>query len=382
MATDWGAIAAGLTNECPSASLRGATVRILQRVEILGPLSRQPRDEFLRVYDSLQWNDADRILQIVNALLPRVEGPNPKLVIRLDAWGYAISVHDAWIAQARVFYLVAGIVETALRARIDTRLTDAYGTPEWHNVDGLMPSGLRELTTREERDAQLLAVHGLVEAAVEQGAANVQAPAFVAQLEAALRPPTHARAGTGAEFLRGVTLAGVKMLLTTGRLWEGQADLRRVFRGRDGQGPGTQREQVGIVLDQINKARNEVSHYRPERYFTFDRVTMAAATLASWLGEDLQHVYGAIDTRNSTELSVALSPMAEHARWAERAAGHTCEEAGCAIPLPFDWYLDRAPLDENDLPAVPVSRKCLHHRVVTRAAVHRPAPAVAAAQGG
>ena len=83
MATDWAAVAAGLINECPSPTLRDSAITILERVELLGPL-RSPRDEFQRVYRSLRWNEADRILQIVNALLPRAKGPDPKLVIRAD----------------------------------------------------------------------------------------------------------------------------------------------------------------------------------------------------------------------------------------------------------------------------------------------------------
>ncbi|MGH2609912.1 MAG: hypothetical protein ACRDHF_12605 [Tepidiformaceae bacterium] len=369
MATDWAAIAAAVMGDCPSPTLRDAAITLLERVELLGPL-RPPRDEFRRVYHSLRWNEADRLLQIVNALLPRVKGPDPRLVIRADAWGYVIGVLDEWIGQARIFYLVAGILEAALRARIDARLTDAFGTG-WLTVPEVVPSKLHELATAEQRDAQLAAVHDLAEEAVAKQPGELDGTGLVGALQAALRPPVPVQRATGALFLRDLSFGGLRMFFEKRKLWEGKAQLQEVFRGRDGQAK-VQHDKVRAVLAQINEARNDVSHYRPLRCLTFENPLFAAATLASWLGEDLQHVYGSVDTRHTTELSVALAPVAEQAGWSARGDGHACVEGGCAIPVPYDWLLARAPLDLQDLTAIPVRRACLYHRVAARVAVHRP----------
>ena len=332
---------------------------------------RPPQDEFRRVYYSLRWNEADRLLDVVNAILPRAKGPDPKLVIRADAWGYVMGALDEWIAQARVFYLIGGILETALRARIDARLTDAFGA-QWPSTPEVTPSQLRELAAADQRDAQLAAVRALVEAAVENPPAGPDAPAFVAALEGALQLPAAVHVGTGAHFLRGLSFGALRMFFEKRKLWEGKAQLQDVFRGRDGGGPKVQYDLMRSVLASINDARNDVSHYRPLKCLTFETPLFAAATLAKWLGEDLQHVYGAVDTRHSTELSVALGPLAEHAGWVGHGDDHACGEAGCVVPLPFDWLLKRAPLDREELPAIPVRRACLYHRVATRVAVHRP----------
>ncbi len=370
MATDWAAIAAAVAGECPSPKLRDAAVGILERVELLGPL-RPPREEFRRIYHSLRWNEADRLLQIVNALLPRVKGPKPQIEIRADAWGYVVGVLDEWIGQARIFYLVAGILEAALRARIDARLTDVFG-PDWPAAAGVVPSGLHQLANAAQRDQQLHAVRDLVEEAGAMQPGRLDGTALVARLQAALQPPPPVLRGTGAEFLRNLSFAALRMFFEKRGLWEGKAQLQDVFRGRDATGPKVQYDHMRAILASINDARNDVSHYRPLKVLTFENPLFAAATLSTWLGEDLQHVYGAIDTRNSTELSVALAPVAEHAGWTGRADVNVCVESGCGIPAPFDWLLTRAPLGHDDLPTIPVHRACLHHRVSRRVAFHRP----------
>jgi hypothetical protein len=368
MPTDWAAIAAAVTSECPSPTLRGAVVGLLSRVEMLGPI-RPPQEEFKRVYQSLRWNESDRLRDIVDALLPRAKGESPKIEIHADAWGYVVGVLDEWITQARIFYLVAGILEGALRARLDARLTDTFGE-EWVNVPNLVPSKLHELATVAQREAQLAAVHDIVEATAA-APGPVDGAALLAALQAALQPPPQVQAMTGAQFLRGLSFGGLRMFFEKKELWQGKAQLEEVFRGRDGQGPKVQHDRMRSVLGTLNEARNGISHYSPVKCLTFDNPLFAAATLALWLGEDLQHIYGAIDTRHTTELSVALAPLAKEAGWTDRDDGHVCADE-CKVAPPFDWLLERAPRDRADLPTVGVRRACLYHRVANRVALHRP----------
>jgi hypothetical protein len=364
MPTDWAAISAAVIDESPSPTLRAAAVGLLERVERLGPL-RPPRDEFSRVYQWLRWNEAARIREIVEGLLY-----HPDIRIRADAWGYVVGIFDEWIAQARIFYLVAGILEAALRARVDARLTDTYGD-DWVIAPGVLPSKLHEMATAAQRDQQLSAVHDIVERTAEV-AHRVDGPALLAELQDALRPLPLAQKVTGAQFLQDLTFGGLRMVLEKKALWEGKAQLQEILRGRDGKGPKVQHDNMRSVLQTLIDARNAISHYSPIRCLTFENPLFAAASLAVWLGKDLQHIYSAIDTRNTTELSVALAPLATEAGWTARADGRICGKNGCDVRLPFDWLLERAPLNRAELPTIPVARACLYHRVANRIALHRP----------
>src|SRR5262249_27462899 len=150
-----------LKAECPSDYLRGEAAKILERVELIGPL-RPPREQFVRVYRSLHWNEPDRVMRIVSAVLPRATGSKPQIEVRLNAWGYVIGVLDEWITQARVFYLVSGILECSLRARLNARMTDVYG-PNWPDVPEAVPSVLHELAAKNQRDEQLANVHAAMD---------------------------------------------------------------------------------------------------------------------------------------------------------------------------------------------------------------------------
>lgn len=369
---DWEHIEQNAERDCPSPFFRHEARRILQRVELIGPL-RPPADEFRRVYRSLHWNEPDRVLEVVNALLPRVKGPNPKIVVRAEAWGYVVGVLDEWITQARIFYLASGILECSLRARLHGRMTDVTGTTNWPEIDGAAPSQLHEFAAREARDGQLARVHELVEAFKAGLASPAEHAGLVVDLDATLQPTAVPAPRDGAVFVRDLTFGGLRMFFERKASWGGKYQLQEIFRGRNGTATLPNRDKVTAVLKNLNAARNDASHYRPKKYPTFDGPLFDAANLAAWLGEDLQHIYSSIDTRQSTELSTLLIPIAEDAGWLDREDGSRCAANGCATRSPMDWLMDRAPLAREEVNAsFPVTRSCLHHRVVIRVQRHRP----------
>ena len=159
--------------------------------------------------------------------------------------------------------------------------------------------------------------------------------------------------------------------------WGGKFQLSRLFN--EDPGAPAQRDKVSAVLKTLQEARNEIAHYRPFRFPTFELPLYSAATLARWFGRDLQHIYGSIDTRESTELSVLLRATAQYATWRDAAGAATCETAGCAAGAPIDILMESAPREHLELATVKFSRACLYHRVQKRVALHRP---VSASQPG
>lgn len=336
-----------------------------------GPL-RPAHVEFKRVYRCLQWNEPDRVLQVIMALMPKTKGPKPQLVIRADTWGYVIGALDEWIIQARIFYLVSGILEATLRARLNARLTDVYG-PTWPATPGITPSKLHELSDRAARDAQLARVHDLL-TSFDDGQPNIaEHQRLLADLREAIAPPPAPPAQSGAEFVRSLSFGGLRMFFEKKTLWTGQPQLQALFRGRDGTATPPQRDRLLAALRVLNDARNDIAHYRPLKYLSFDEPLFEAATLASWFGEDLQHSYSSIDTRHTTELSVLLTALPERERWTSQALGTGCEADGCNMPTPYEWLLARAPACRSAVSESEVQHVCLYHRVAIRTALHRPA---------
>src|SRR4051794_26235116 len=109
MPTDWARVAATLVPECNSEFYRSHTADLLARVERLGPLG-PPEEEFRRVYTFLHYNDPIYLGRVVQELLERASGPRPRLRVQHSAWRYLVAAHDEWIVQARIFYLVAGLL--------------------------------------------------------------------------------------------------------------------------------------------------------------------------------------------------------------------------------------------------------------------------------
>jgi hypothetical protein len=308
-------------------------------------------------------------MRIVAAVLPRTTGSKPQVEVRLNAWGYVVGVLDEWITQARVFYLVSGILECSLRARLNARMTDLYGAT-WPDAEGAVPSVLHELANRNQRDEQLARVHNAME---EYDRALPGATSELAEkVRAALQPPALPTPRRGEEFVAEMTFGGLRTFFERGKGWDGKIQLREMFRGADGKAPPPQRDRVLAVFKQLNDARNDVAHYRPDKCLTFEQPLFAAATLARWFGSDLQHVYGAIDSRETTELSVLFGGSSV---WNARddGGGDQCMCDTCAVPQPpLSWFLTEAPADQEELKAIARSRACAYHRIQTRASTHRP----------
>lgn len=365
---DWSGIAASLAEECPSATLRQTTAQLLERLESVGRLGRGPKSEFRRVYESLKWNDADRLNEIIVALVAQARGQSAAM-LRVDSWNYVIGVLDEWIIQARIFYLVSGILETALRARIDARLTDVFGTPYWPYEQGAAPSGLHEFAPKQFRDEQLLRIHAIMDEA-RLASPVPDARDVLNDIAKALEPAPATEKVTGAHFLREMTFGGLRMFFEKKESWGGRPQLQEIFRNSD-EPPN--RDKVSALLRTLNDARNDLAHYRPDKFPNFEKPLYSAALLARSLGGELQHIYGSIDTRDSTELSTLLAAVTG-VDWRGKATADVCTSAGCDVPAPFQWMLQHVPADRDELLVATPESACLFHRVENRDVVHRPRP--------
>lgn len=359
---DWAAVSKACETDCPSSFFREKAERVLERVDLIGPLSRPPEAEFTRVYKSLHWNEPDRVMDIINAVEPRTKGANPKVVVQLDAWGYIIGVLDEWVTQARVFYLVSGILEASLRARLNARMTEVLGA-KW-TASPEVPSQLHELSNRAARDAQLQAIHGILER--KNSGDGETRERLLSDLKAILTPPVAVDPPAGSIFVRNMSFGVLKMFFEKKYLWAAKVQLQNLFRGRGGSGDPPNQDKVKSVLTRLNEARNEVAHYRPEKFLTFEQALFDAATLASWFGEDIQHIYSAIDTRETSELSVLLRAISAEASWEDRTDQTKCYDSTCGTFPPLDWLMPVAPLTREEMVNLTASRACLFHRVVSR----------------
>lgn len=332
--TDWSRIADELRIACPSSTLRRETVALLQLIEPIGPL-RSPPIEFQRVYRSLHWNDASHLRRVVELL--RWHAHRPEGIARSEAWGYVMAVHDQWITQARILYLVLGILESALRVRVHVCLSDYFATDDWPNVPEAVPSGIRKR----------------LEGAGSDG---------------------HNPLPSGDVFLREHTsFFDLVMWFEGKRFWNDPIGMHNLFRGMRGHEPAPQFEKLRAVLRRLQAARNDIAHYRPGPDLSFTEQFFAASTLSAWLGEDLQHVYGAIDSRATTELSALLTVLShEPSGGLSNQRQFTCMVPGCTVPgSPLEVILERAPRDHEELRRLPVNHACLYHRVQLREAFHR-----------
>lgn len=371
--TSWTAVAEQLTKTCPSSSLRHEVVKILERVDVIGRLGDR-NTEFTRVYRFLQWNEPTRVRGVVDALLPKAKGPHPQIVVKHNAWKYVNAVLDEWITQARVFYLVSGILECTLRARVNTRMSDVLGQ-EWPDVPGAVPAKMHELADRAARDEQLATIHDLIFAAGANPVPGQAQSQLLNDIRAALAPPTLKKPRRGDKFVSEMTFGGLRMFFSPKEFdgWEGKFSLKDLFGGKDGTARPSQ-DKVVSVLRRLNDARNAVAHYTPREYLTFEKALFAAAELADWLGENIQHVYGSIDTRHSTELSILLGPLRDSLGWDMRPEASRCGVDGCPGEQSLEWLMDRAPRGADEAKEVALTRACPHHRIERRTRVHRPAP--------
>jgi hypothetical protein len=371
--TDWARVSGALAAECPSQWLRQRTVEILTRLERLGPL-RGKQAEFLRVYRSLSWNEPKRIEEVLTVLEARAA--SRKLHIRLEAWSYTIAALDEWISHARVFYLVVGIIETALRTRLHERLTDHYQTEYWTNEPGAVPSDQKSRVRPGDagKAVKLLKTADIENLTKEEGRSLLE------KLKETLTVGEREALPDGASFLRTRSLNDLIGWFQATRFWEEPVGLKTIFQGMEGKGPLPIFKDVRTALKILHEARNEIAHYRPTNTLSFVEPMLAAARVANWLGTDLAHIYGSIDTRSSTELSVPLEFLGEDlGKWSERTSMSRCCVEGCDLKEPLAWMLDRSIKHRDEMGDAPLRRSCMHHRYVLRDKLHRPGGGTGAA---
>ena len=363
MTTDWQAVADSLAGELSSTTYRAAARDVLVRVEQLGPLGPEP-DEFRRVYDFVHWNEPARVLAVVEELLQSLNR-NEQPRIKNNAWRYVAGAFDSWVCRARVFYLAAGIVEGALKSRVDERLTEAFGAA-WPEDPDAVPSNVREKLDETRIKNAMDAVRRCLELSEFGDERVLDQIARITREASELRP-----AQTGSEFISKLDFGLLRSFFQAKRLWGGSVKLQSIFIDPK-SGAEPLRSNVDAALDTIHKLRNEIAHYRPSGKLNFSDGLFACARVTQWLREDLQHIYESIDTRISTELSSLLEsyhlPLYQQAL--ARRAG--CVANGCSIGTPWDVLLDRAPTNWPDESTERTVLACQYHRIELRAKKHRP----------
>lgn len=367
MTTDWPTIASRLISECPSATYREQAAAILQQVELLGPLTsvgRPAEGEFKRVYRFLHYNEPARILAVVTELLQAFGRAGAEDLSKRNAWNYVVGAFDRWICRARILYLAIGLVEGILRSRLDARLTDAFGS-EWPSHDDAVPSTVRDLLKQSDAQARLDHIRRLLDEA--DGAPTTE---LIDQIRAAaagqLKPSL-----LGSEYVKHLPFGQLRSFFQAKKLWKAPARLELLFSA---DGKPLLRSDVDHALGVIQDARNETAHYRPTGKLSFATALYETAKLARWLGVDLQHFYGSVDTRLSTELSHLLDGSLEAPANASDVIV-ACSSSGCAIPPPIDNLLSIAPTSAIEVSQTRPFGACLFHRVQLRVKVHRPADA-------
>ncbi len=358
MTTDWRHIARSLVSMCPSDFYRSHAASLLARVERLGPLG-PAEEEFRRVCRFLHYNDPTYLGRVVQELLERASGPRPRLRIQHNAWRYVVATHDEWIAEARIFYLAAGLLEGTLRSRLNQRMTDYFG-PRWPAQDALVPSFTRDSLTVMSRAARF---DRIARAAKTVNDFDL-AVRVSEQVQMLPEPPP-----PGDAFVASLGLAALQAFFTSKSLYNGKPQLKELLIDQR-TGKPAPREQVTSVFDRYRKARNAVAHYDLGSNLSFAQALYTAALIAEWLGADLQHFYSAVDTRRSTELSRLLGPQADDL--GRGVPLDCCDAHGCDVGGPWDWVITSAtPTDGAALVGTTTRRACLYHRVQFQAARHR-----------
>ncbi|MBI4503802.1 MAG: hypothetical protein HY700_21900 [Gemmatimonadetes bacterium] len=366
---NWQELSDRLASTLPSTSYRAATLQILEKVTQLGPMG-DPEREFRRIYRFLHYNEPSRVIQVLDELLKAHTERREHLQIRNNAWKYVVRAFDSWVGRARIFYLAVGIVEGALRSRLNERLTAVYG-PTWPTQAGLVPSSV-VAKLKEEADATVIAtIHRIVEETQSAGAdPERQVSAFDAIAKAISTRDTELPSN-GEEFCRRLSFSDLRTFFQSKRLWGSAANLGSLFRPLMGHGDPPLRGAVDEALKTIHEVRNEIAHYRPSGKLSFLNGLLATAKLARWLEVDLQDFYSAVDTKFSTELSHLLESHYPPLRSRLANGGATCATDGCALGDPIDILLQRAPTSWPDEDAVrDASLGCAYHRVKVREAAH------------
>lgn len=300
---------------------------------------------------------------------------------RVHAWNYVVGAFDLWLIRARVFYTAAGLIEGALRARLNARMTDHYGSA-WPQIEEAVPSPVRPLIEGTGIGERLGAIRRLID---EWDSADAAAAADVARavqdiLAADPHPMEHGELLVGA-----LEFGQLRNFFQAKRLWSKGPKLERLFVEK-GDAPPL-RGALDTSLAIVQELRNAVAHYlRPITAMSGGATPTTAAQppvppqsftnglyhlsrLARWMGVDLQHFYESVDTRESTELSLLLEDPS--VRSLAEPPVRTCYAPDCKVTNPLTLMLPMAPTAASDI-NVPGAYACLYHRVERRVLRHRP----------
>jgi hypothetical protein len=364
----WDEVAQELSMNCPSPTYRAAASRLLTKAGALGPLiseNRSAADEFSRVYRFLHYNEAGRLDEVLNELLKRLQRQGAKRPALSNAWNYVVGAFDQWMMRARVFYLTAGLLEGTLRSRLNATLTDAFGT-NWPSNADVVPRIIVEKIDEQTAVQSLEAVRRFLDEPKDGDHDND----WRVTLRKIINLKSVSINETGEKFVLGLTFGQMRSFFQAKKLWSTGPTLSRIFID-PATGSSPLRNQVDDALAVVQKARNDVAHYRPNGNLNFSGALYECAKLTRWLGVDLQHFYGSVDTRASTELSVLLA----HSREKSRQSGNHahCRATECKNGEPLDLMLTRAPMSEEDVATDTEARSaCAYHRVILRIRQHRP----------
>ncbi len=369
---DWQEVAKDLGEVCPSSTYREEAARLLVKCAALGPLTgvdRTAANEFRRVYRFLHYNEAARLHSVVDELLASLQRKNAAPPSTRNAWNYVVGAYDRWIMRARVAYVVAGLLEGTLRSRLNARMTDEYGE-KWFMIPECVPSSLRDMIQRDSAVQSLAAIQRVFEWQDGDSLAG-SAQALLQAVRDVMTTTSSQEKQSAAEYVSHLSFGQLRTFFQAKRLWSKGPKLEQLFLAPGNASDPPLKSTVDEQLATIQKIRNEVAHYRPAPDTKFANSLYAAARVARWLDVDLQHFYGAVDTRMTTELSILVDDREQFPMAAEVA--RRCIEKDCAFSEPLVLMLDSAPRHRNDLDEPTGARlACPYHRIRLRQILHRP----------
>lgn len=361
---DWNGIAARPASQGLSPYYREQTVEILSRVELLGPLG-DAVEEFGRVYRFLHYNEPHHIRRVVRALMERTNRTKGRLRIRHNAWRYTVAVYDEWIGHARIFYTVAGLLEGALRSRLNDRMTTRIGE-RWFDDEAAVPSTVRESNRTMKRAERMQKVERWLDRLDRGELSEIE---FLKLVKPHRIPPSSTSLDNGQAFVASLTLFGLQQFFTTPTLFNGKAQLKELLVDPDSGDP-VPMASVEAELTRYREARNAVAHYDLAKDLSFAQALFTATKIARWLKVDLQHFYSSVDVRQSTELSRLLGPLLPKFR-SRIESIEKCATTGCTVGGPYDvMIIGRTPADGTDLTTTEARSACPFHRVQYRVEQH------------
>jgi hypothetical protein len=390
MLQTWTGIADACSDTCPSQSTRDAVVALVEKVERLGPLegpNRTRSQEFQRIYKFLTYNEPARVMAVVEERLAACarEGGNP--LAKHNAWNYVVGAFDLWLNRARVVYMAGGLLEGALRARLNARMTDHFGQ-DWTQIEEAVPSPVRPLAAGESSTDLLRAIRRSIDDWDSSDTSSGESVANGIREILATKPSPIL---DGAQLVGKLQFGELRNFFQSKRHWNRGPKLETLFHDSVTDRPPL-RDDVDRALEIVHGLRNDVAHYlRPIATVagvqpvptgshatpvtakptpTFTGGLYAMARLARWMSVDLQHFYESVDTREATELALLI----EDPGLLQKASPdvEACVEPTCDLTSPLILMLKRAPATSSEVKPGAGAYACLHHRVERRALRHRP----------